>query len=125
MAVRPWIRLDHGLLDDARFEEMDSAQVEAWLKSYLLFARQGDAISDLGKLARLLGKEGVAYPAIRVAELDQMGWFVQSTRKPGLTMRGYETYQPRYRGASDLPEVSAARVAAYRERKKQEARNDS
>jgi hypothetical protein len=111
MAVRPWIRLDHGLLDDARFEEMDAPQVEAWLKSYLVLARLGDTVKDLAELSRLLGKQGVQYPAVRVGELDQMGWFVQSTRRPGTTMRGFERYQPIYRGPSDLPEAKALRNA--------------
>lgn len=104
---RPWIRLDVGLLDDDRFEDMSPEQIGTWVKAYLLIAREGDSIRDLAKLTRLLTKEGVEYAAQRVDELDRLGWFVPATRREGVTLRGYEKAQPQYRGPSDLPEAKA------------------
>lgn len=111
---RPWIRLDVGLLDDERFEDLNPDQLAAWVKSYLIIAREGDSIRDLGKLARLLTKEGIAHSAQRVDELDRMDWFVPATRRDGITLRGYEAKQPLYRGPSDLPEAKAARNSQRR-----------
>lgn len=111
MPIREWVRLDIGLLDDDRFEELTTEQRSAWTVAYLLIARAGDAVKDRDRLARLLTKQGIDDSARLVAELDEKGWIVEATRATGITLRGYEHAQPLYRGPSDSPEAKAARNA--------------
>jgi hypothetical protein len=112
VATRDWIRLDIGLLDDDRFEQLTPEQSRAWLVAYLLIARERDAVKDLDRITKLLTKQGVPDAARVVAELDAAGWFVPAHRKEGWTLRGYESAQPVMRGLSDDPASKAERNAA-------------
>lgn len=111
MPIREWVRLDVGLLDDDRFEQLTPEQRSAWTVAYLLIARGGDAVRDRPRLAHLLAKQGVADAIRLVDELDSAGWIVDAGRTEGITLRGYEKAQPLYRGLSDTPEAKALRNA--------------
>lgn len=114
MPVREWVRLDIGLLDDERFESMDADDRSVWVTAYLLISRAGDAVKDKDTLARLLAKQmgwPIAQANTAVAGLEEAGWIVASTRKTGITLRGYDKAQPIYRGPSDSPEAKAERNA--------------
>lgn len=110
MGIRVWVRLDVGLLDDDRFEQMSAEQTRAWLNSYLLIARAGDAVKDRDRLAHLLKKQGVDDAADMVRELDGIGWIVDSSQG-GITLRGYENAQTKMRWRSDDPAEKAQRNA--------------
>lgn len=90
MALKSWIKLNIGLLDDDRFEAMTNEQVGAWIKAYLIIAKTG-SVKSLDRLRALLQKQGVEDPS-HVTALYEMGWLV-SHSGGGITIRGFEQYQ--------------------------------
>lgn len=103
---RSWIRLDHGLLDDTGWAQMDDSTARAWITAYLLQCRRDDRpFSSESELIRLLRKEGIDEPELRVA---RMGHMLERAPLDGpdgeVGIRNYDQYQPSRRGPSDDPE---------------------